>query len=298
MSSRNRMLNKKYKVLPSKIQKSISLKSNVIYVIKGEVRVLQGVRIKAEDKCMLYIVNGIFKNSCLKRSALIFNQGSFLDARVLTIKACDNNHKQEKKANNGGIWFLGSNASASKDGISIKRRHITKSSIYSANSLNVSYLGREDGNTNNDDDIDGISILGLTKSEWQIKKLKSTFSGDDAIDITNSHITLDHLEVDQPVEDGINLSSSRLEINRRIKIKMPKNGIRDRDLFDFEVDDGASYLEIHKGCLVDIHGVFGDQIILSSEEMPKPVNRHDNERTYRFNRKLKKSALIYTIDKD
>ena len=298
MSSRNRMLNKKYKVLPSKIQKSISLKSNVIYVIRGEVRVLQGIRIKAEDKCMLYIVNGIFKNSRLKRSALIFNQGSFLDAQNLTIKACDSNHKQEKKANNGGIWFLGSNASASKDGISIKRRHIAKSSMYSANSLNVSYLGREDGNTNNDDDIDGISILGLTKTEWQIKKVKSAFSGDDAIDITNSHITLDRLEVNQPVEDGINLSSSRLEINRSIKVKMPKNGIRDRDLFDFEVDDGASYLEIHKGCLVDIHGVFGDQIILSSEEMPKPVTKHGNERAYRFNRKLKKSALIYTIDRD
>jgi len=292
------MLNKKYKVLPSKIQKNISLKSNIIYVIRGEVQVLQGVHIKAQDKCTLFIVNGIFKESCLKRSALIFNQGSFLDAKNITVKACDNNHKQEKLANNGGIWFLGSNASASKDGISIKRRHISIFSIFSAKSLNVSYLGREDGNTSKNDDIDGISLLGLTTDEWQIKKIKSAFSGDDAIDITNSHITLDHLEIDQPVEDGINLSSSRLEINRTIKIKMHKNGIRDRDLFDFEVDDGASYLELHRGCLVDIHGVFGDQIILSSEEMPKPITRLNNERTYKFSRKLKKSTLIYTIDKD
>lgn len=292
------MLNKSYKVLPAKIQKNLLLKSNTIYIVKGEVQVLQGIRVKAEDKCVLYIENGIIKNSRLKRSALIFNQGSFLDAHNLTIKACDSNHKQEKIANNGGIWFLGSNSSASKDGISIKRRKISKPSLYSANSLSVSYLGREDGSTSNNDDIDGISVLGLTKYEWQIKKVKSAFSGDDAIDITNSHITLDSLEIDQPVEDGINLSSSRLEINRRIKIKLPKNGIQDRDLFDFEVDDGASYLELHKGCLVDIHGVFGDQIILSSEEMPKPITRLDNERTYKFSRKLKKAALIYTIDRD
>ena len=292
------MLNKKYKVLPETIQKNLLLKSNTIYIVKGEVRVLQGVRIKAQDKCTVYIVNGIFKNSHLRRSALIFNQGSFLDAHNLTIRACDSNHKQEKIANNGGIWFLGSNASASKDGISIKRRQISKPSIYSANSLSVSYLGREDGSTSNNDDIDGISILGLTKYEWQIKKVKSAFSGDDAIDITNSHITLDTLEVEHPVEDGINLSSSRLEITRRMKIKMVKNGIRDRDLFDFEVDDGASYLELHKGCLVDIHGVFGDQVILSSEEMPKPITKLDNERTYKFSRKLKKAALIYTIDRD
>lgn len=292
------MVNKKYKVLPEKIQKNLLLKSNTIYIVKGEVRVLQGICIKAQDKCTIYIVNGIFKNSRLKRSTLIFNQGSFLDAHNLTIKACDSNYKQEKIANNGGIWFLGSNANASKDGISLKPRFISKPSIYSANSLNLSYLGREDGNTSNNDDIDGISVLGLTKYEWQIKKVKSAFSGDDAIDITNSHITLDSLEVDQPVEDGINLSSSRLEINHRIKIKMPKNGIQDRDLFDFEVDDGASYLELHKGCLVDIHGVFGDQVILSSQEMPKPITRLDNERTYKFSRKLKKSALIYTIDRD
>lgn len=169
------MLNKKYKVLPSKIQKSISLKSNIIYVIRGEVQVLQGVHIKAQDKCTLFIVNGIFKESRLKRSALIFNQGSFLDAKNITVKACDNNHKQEKKANNGGIWFLGSTVSASKDGISIKRRHIAKFSIFSANSLNVSYLGREDGNTSKNDDIDGISLLGLTTYEWQIKKLRVRF---------------------------------------------------------------------------------------------------------------------------
>lgn len=292
------MTNKMYKVLPSKIQKKIHLKSNTIYVVQGEVRVLQGVCIKAQENCTIYIENGVFNNSRLKRSALIFNPGSILDAHNLSICACDASHKAKRKADNGGIWFLGTNASANKDGISIGAKRISKTSSYSAKSISTRYLGREDGGQNKDDDIDGISILGLAKHEWQIKRITSAYSGDDAIDITNSHLSIDSLAINHPVEDGINLSSSRLEIKRSIKIKMPKNGWRDRDLFDFEVDDGASYLEIHRGCSVDLHGVFGDQVILSSDEMPKPITRLQNERTYAFKRKLKKSALIYTIDKD
>lgn len=292
------MPNKMYKVLPSKIQKNIRLKSNTIYIIQGEVRVLQGACIKAQENCAIYIENGIFNKSRLKRSALIFNPGSILDAHNLSIRACDSDYKEKRKADNGGIWFLGTNASANKDGISIRAKRTSKASSYSAKSINTRYLGRGDGSQKKDDDIDGISILGLAKHEWQIKSITSAYSGDDAIDITNSYLTIDSLAIDHPVEDGINLSSSRLEIKRSIKIKMPKNGCRDRDLFDFEVDDGASYLELHRGCSVDLRGVFGDQVILSSDEMPEPITRLQNERTYTFKRKLKKSALIYTIDKD
>ena len=77
-----------------------------------------------------------------------------------------------------------------------------------------------------------------------------------------------------------------------------KTKVIDRDLFDFETDDGASYVELHAGCSVRLEGVFGDQIVLSSTEMPKPNTKTDNERQYSFIGKLKRAALIYSIDED
>lgn len=292
------MITKKYEVLPNKIRKNKTLRSNTIYVVRGEVRVLRGVRISAQDKTTIFLENGLFTNSILKRSALIFDSGSILAAKNLTLRAADALHKPARVANNGGIWFLGSTIDASKDGVTVKHQPSSKISKFVANSINARYLGKGDTNERRKDDIDGVSVLGLTKKEWKIKKISVHQSGDDGIDITNSHISLDTLDIRNPTEDGINLSSSRLELHRKLLLKVPKNNHRDRDLFDFEVDDGASYLELYRGCFIDIHGVFGDQIRLSSDEMPKPVTKMGNERTYQFARKLKNSALIYSIDQD
>jgi len=106
------------------------------------------------------------------------------------------------------------------------------------------------------------------------------------------------LEVKAPTEDGINLSSSRVEIHRSLNLDVAKTRITDRDLVDLETDDGASYLELYRGCWVRLYGVFGDQVVLSSTEMPAPNTKDDNEKVYRFRGRLKKAALIYSIDED
>jgi hypothetical protein len=61
-----------------------------------------------------------------------------------------------------------------------------------------------------------IKLIGVGPHEWQVSQLRSLHSADDGVDLTNSHIRLNRLEVRQPTEDGLNLSSSRIEIRRSL----------------------------------------------------------------------------------
>jgi len=252
------------------------------------------------------LVNGLFPKSCIKRSALIFEQGSQLEADRFHLKAANRDFKPIKHADNGGIWFIGNHSDASKDGVSVKTNRKNPLSKFSAKLITTRYLGRTDGDirTNSEssadegDDIDGFSVLGVGPTEWSIQEIKSHYSADDGVDFTNSHVRLMRLEVKSPQEDGINISSSRVEVHRSINLNVTKTKVKDRDLVDLETDDGASYLELHRGCWVRLSGVFGDQVVLSSDEMPTPNTTDDNETPYFFSGKLKRSALIYSIDED
>lgn len=293
----------KIEILPNKILKNKTLKSDRYYIVDGEVLVFPGISIRAKDKATILLINGLRTNDRLKRSALIFSPGSKLIANKLAIKAANNEYKLDLRADNGGIWFLGAGAQASNAGIRTLKNRKTNPSLYKIHQLTTSYLGKLDticpkSPRTHSDDIDGISILGVSIDEWDVQNISSLNAGDDGIDITNSHIHLDSLIVKNPNEDCINLSSSRLVIHKNLSLLSPKNGLKDRDLFDFEVDNGASFLELHRGIKIEMHGVFGDQVILSSNQMPQPVTKTNNERTYKFKGRLKKSALIYTIDID
>jgi hypothetical protein len=297
---------KTIKILPSRICKNKILFKNNIYIILGEVRVNKKVKLTIEDQTTILLVNGIFEKSCIKRSALIFNQGSKLKAERVYFKAADQNFKPVNHANNGGIWFIGNYADASKDGIHVKSNRKKPLSRFSADLIATHYLGcsdqfethqpNVDGNLN--DEVDGLSVLGVGPSEWSIKAIKSHHSADDGIDFTNSHVRIMHLEVISPIEDGINISSSRVEILKSLKVEVIKSSVKDRDLIDLETDDGASYLELHRGCRVNLLGVFGDEVVLSSKEMPAPITKTNNEKVYSFSGKLTQAALIYSIDED
>ena len=78
---------------------------------------------------------------------------------------------------------------------------------------------------------------------------------------------------------------------------MTKDQRKDRDIFDFEVDDGSSFVEIYKNCAVNICGCFGDQVILSSIDLPQP-NPNPNARYAFKGKSLKRASLIYSIGKD
>jgi hypothetical protein len=148
------------------------------------------------------------------------------------------------------------------------------------------------------DDIDALKLIGVGPDEWQVSQLRSLHSADDGLDLTNSHIRLDRLEVRHPTEDGLNLSSSRIEIRRSLCLDVKKNSVTDRDLFDFETDDGGSIVELPAGCWVRLNGVFGDQLFLASQDMPPPVVSDDNEAPYEYRGRLKSDTVVYSVSRD
>ena len=297
---------KKIEIISANITKNRTLSVNNTYVIEGEVHVTTGVKLTIADGVTILILNGVYKKSLLRRSTLIFDQGSMLSAKRFYIKAGGPKHKPVKFADNGGVWFLGNYNNASKDGVSVKLNRKNPLSRFQAKMVATYYLGRKDTyispatgkELDIGDDVDGFSILGVGPDEWNISEIRSHYSADDGLDVTNSHISLDRIEVRHPTEDGLNISSSRVEVHKSLMLEVLKTEVTDRDLFDLETDDGASYVELYRGCWVRIKGVFGDEVVLSSTDMPRPNTVGDNEKYYAFSGKLKKAALIYSIDED
>lgn len=293
-------------VISSDICRSRTLSKSCTWVIASEVRVKAGLTLTIADGATLLIANGPVPKSRIRRAALIFDAGSRLQAGRFTIKACNGAHKPVKLADNGGVWFLGNHASGSKDGISLRKVAGRLPSSFRAKSMTLSHLGRHDSyrsaitgrELDIGDDIDGLSLIGVAPDEWKISQVRSLYSADDGIDLTNSRIRLDRLEVRHPCEDGMNITSSRIEIRRSLVLEVPKSPTKDRDLFDLETDDGAAYVELPRGCWVRVRGVFGDQVTLTSTDMPRPTVSADNERAYRFSGRLRADALVHSISDD
>lgn len=118
--------------------------------------------------------------------------------------------------------LLGNYKDASQDKVSVKANQKIGLSRFTASSVTTHYLGRKDtylsAKTGRvldiDDDVDGFSVLGVGPQEWHIASVRTFYSADDGIDITNSYIKLDRLEIRHPVEDGMNIISSRVEIHK------------------------------------------------------------------------------------
>jgi len=259
-------------VIAKDIDSSRTFVKSTTYVIKGAVRVLKNVELTIENGTTILLVNGSM------RSSFIFNTGSKLVAEHVYFRACDATYKLVKTANNGGLWFLGSSSNAEKDLITVKY-NVTPSS-FTAIRIFTAYLGRCD--SKGKDDIDSISVLGVGSNEWNISSVVSYYSGDDGFDVENSAITLKYLRVVEPKEDGLNITSSRVNILNSLEVDMGKSGKKDRDIFDLEPDEGQTYVRLEEGCDVNISGVFGDQLKLVSSDLPQP----DGDKYYAFNGKL------------
>jgi hypothetical protein len=298
-------MNKHVDLIVRDIKKNTTLKANTIHVIDAEVHVAAGVTLTIEDRTTILITNGMKEKSKLRRSVLIFDQGSTLKAKRLYIKAADENYKAVKQCDNGGVWFLGNFQDATKDTVSVTVNRKKSLSSFNADLISTYYLGRHDPLSQTvkqkknavRDDVDGFSILGVGKHEWNVRAIRSFYSADDGIDITNSHVSFNRIEIKNPMEDAFNISSSRVEIHKSLIVDVTKDQRKDRNIFDFEVDDGSSFVEIYKNCAVNICGCFGDQVILSSIDLPQP-NPNPNARYAFTGKSLKRASLIYSIGKD
>lgn len=264
-------------LLTKDITSSTTFAKSTTFVIRGMVRVLANVQLTIENGTTILLVNGPM------RSSLIFDTGSRLVAQHVYFRACDSKYKLVKTANNGGLWFLGSSSNAEKDKITVK--YSVTSSKFRATRIFASYLGRSDpkgGDSPKTDDIDAISVLGVGSNEWDISSVVSFYSGDDGFDVENSDITLKYLRVIKPKEDGINITSSHVNVLNSLEIDMGISKVKDRDIFDLEPDEGQAYVRLAEGCNVNISGIFGDELKLVSSDLPQP----DGNKYYRFNGEL------------
>lgn len=297
---------RRVEVLSADIAGRCHLTADTVWVVECEVHVLDGGELAIADGTTILILNGEVPSSKLCRAALIFDPGSRLSAARFAVRAGSAQHRISRCSDNGGLWFLGSYASGASDGLSVSKQVAQSPSVFQAISLTVSHLGRKDPPASSsaepdpvaDDDIDAVKLIGVGPDEWQVSALRSLHSADDGVDLTNSHIRLNRLEVHQPNEDGLNLSSSRIEIRRSLFLDVQKTSESDRDLFDLETDDGGSFVELPRGCWVRLNGVFGDQVCLSSPDMPSPAVVDDNEVSYRFSGRLGADAVVYSLTQD
>ena len=279
-----------------------------VYLITAEVHVLPGVTLTIEDGVTVLIRNGRVGRQpgrLLDRAALVFDSGSRLVARSVSFAAADRLGRPAADADNGGVFFLGSFRNASKDGVSVSAGRGTRRSSFTADEISVSFLGRPDprggdGNGDDRDDIDALSVLGVGQAEWRVRAVRSIRSGDDGFDVTNSSITLDRVTIQAPTEDGLNLSSSSVSVRRSLAIDMSAHQSPDRELFDLEADDGPARVLISRSAFVDLAGIWGDrrdEVRLTSLDMPQPNST--TRSFYSFRGQLRRGpAIVYSIRAD
>jgi hypothetical protein len=285
------------------ITRDTRFRAGTTYVITTEVHVTEGTTLTIEDGVRVLIRNGPVQGRNLTAAALIFDSGSRLRAGTVSFAASDAGDRPATQALNGGVFFCGTFRKGTKDNISSRSGFGVRSSSFIADRIECSYLGRPDpvpGDAGDRDDIDAISVIGVGPTEWRVANVSSTNSGDDGFDVTNSSISLASLTVVNPFEDGLNVSSSLVEVTGSCTVAMSRSTAPDRELFDLETDDGPSRIVFKRLASLDLRGYWGDrydEVRLSSSDMPQPNPLR--KEWYEYVGTLKKGpATVYSFNAD
>jgi hypothetical protein len=285
------------------ITRNTTFRAGTTYVITAEVHVTEGTTLTIEDGVRVLIRNGYVTGRNLTAAALVFDSGSRLRARTVSFAASDAGDRPATQALNGGVFFCGSFRKGTKDNISSRSGFGVRSSSFIADRIDCAYLGRPDpvpGDGADRDDIDAVSLIGVGPTEWRVASVSSTNSGDDGFDVTNSSISMVSLTVVNPIEDGMNVTSSLVEVSGTCTIAMSRSTAPDRELFDLETDAGPTRIVFQRLAALDLRGYWGDrydEVRLSSSDMPQP-NPLVKE-WYEFVGILRRGlATVYSINAD
>ena len=285
------------------ITRNTVFRAGTTYVITTEVHVTEGTTLTIEDGVQVLIRNGYVAGRNLTAAALVFDSGSRLRAGTVSFTASDAVDRPTTTALNGGVFFCGAFRSGSMDNISSRSGVGVRNSSFVATRIDCSYLGRPDprgGDDDNTDDINGITVIGVGPNEWRVRHVSSTNAGDDGFCVTNSSISLASLTVVNPVEDGLNVTSSLVEVTGNCTVAMSRSTAPDRELFDLETDDGPSRVVFQRLAAIDLRGYWGDrydEVRLSSSDMPQPNPLR--KEWYEYVGTLKKGpATVYSFNAD
>lgn len=292
-------------IITADIVRNTTWRRGSTYIVDGEVHVRPGVTLTIDDGVTVLVRNGYRPKRAITASALVFDSGSRLRAKTVTFGSADDQNRPTTTPNNGGVFFLGTSRSCSKDGIAVDASAASGRSSFVADLLIFESLGRSDpryGDDDDRDDIDAVSLLGLDMTEWRVKAVRTHNSGDDGFDVTNSAIALDSLTVVNPTEDGLNITSSIVQIRRALTVAMSPSISPDRQLFDLEVDDGGARISIDRRAYVDLRGYWGsvfNEVDLNSLDMPSPPRRGTTSAWYVYAGTLTRGpALVYSTIAD
>jgi hypothetical protein len=118
--------------------------------------------------------------------------------------------------------------------------------------------------------------------------------------VTNSSISLGALTVVNPFEDGLNVTSSLVEVTGSCTVVMSRSTAPDRELFDLETDGGPARIVFKRLAAIDLRGYWGDrydEVRLSSSDMPQPNPLRKD--WYEFVGILRRGpATVYSINAD
>ena len=273
------------KIILNNINKNTFFTNNFTYLIVGEVHVLNGISLYIEDNTTILLRNCININNVNRStdySTLIFDTGSTVIAKKIFIKSVDKNNKLIKYADNGGLIFLGSSANIQyKSYNTIFSQISTIPSNFSIEELIIEYLGSINNNN--------ITIIGVNYNEFNIKKIKSFYSGNIGLNIINSIINIDRLYINNPISNGIENNNSIININKSLKITITNNKMT--ALFNFIVNSLTPNIKINKNANIYLKAPQFNPIInplkVVSIDIPSPtspyfVNKNLNKQTYIF----------------
>jgi len=289
------------------ITRNTTFRAGTTYVVTTEVHVTEGATLTIEDGVKVFIRNGYVSGRNLTGAALVFDSGSRLRARTVSFTASDSGDRPATTASNAGLFFCGTYRNATKDRISSRTGVGVRGSSFVAERIDCSFLGRndplsgdDDSTTDDRDDIDAISLIGVGRNEWRVREVSSIDSGDDGFDVTLSSIAMASLTVVNPLEDGLNVTSSLVEVTGNCTVAMSRSTAIDRELFDLETDDGPSRIVFKRLATLDLRGYWGDrydEVRLSSPDMPQPNPLR--KEWYEYVGTLKKGpATVYSFNAD
>jgi photosystem II stability/assembly factor-like uncharacterized protein len=274
------------KTILNNISKNTIFTNNFTYVIVGEIHVLNGINLYIEDNTLILLRNGIQKknkNSSIDYSTLIFDTGSNLIAKKIFIKSADNYNKAINYANNGGLIFLGSAANITYNAYnSINSQISATSSNFYIEELITCYLGSINNNN--------ITVIGNNNDEFNIKSIKSFYSGNIGLSVINSNIIIEKLLIYNPSGNvAVDNNNSIIDIIKVIKIFITNGSMT--SLFNFFIDSDIPYIKINKNTCVNLRAPQFNPIInllkVVSIDIPSPIS------PYFVNKILKKQTYIY-----
>ena len=244
-------------IIRKNITNQFTFKDNSRVLIAGPVKVTEKAVLKGRN-ITFEIAAGVNEDSEINRNYLFFASGSTAVMAGQTRIYGDGNSNS-----NGAVFFAGNNGNISYEGIPTLSSNVNDPSPYfTFESLEMYNLGSLEN------DLNGITLLGLKFGQFNAKSLTVGNSGDDVLELFGSNVEVENLNTLGGGDDNIDLDDlSNLVIIKSLNlIQVGNNSI--------ELSNKSAVV-IAKGCVVTLacnKAKEGNEVIVVGDENLQKVN--------------------------